>query len=70
VAKNRRVATKSAHEEAQAIKAQNKLSDLAAHSRITDTQVLDQKKAVIQAAMERARLRKASNPLGSKDAKG
>jgi electron transport complex protein RnfB len=70
VAKNRRVATKSAHEAAQAIKAQNKLNDLAAHSRITDSEVLDQKKAVIQAAMERARLRKASNPLGSKDAKG
>ena len=70
VAKNRRTATKSVHEAAQAIKAQNKLSDLAAHSRITDTQVLDQKKAVIQAAMERARLRKASNPLGPKDAKG
>jgi electron transport complex protein RnfB len=70
VAKNRRASTKSAHEAAQAIKAQNKLSDLAAHSRITDSEVLDQKKAVIQAAMERARLRKASNAHGPKDAKG
>ena len=61
-AKQRRVATQSAHEAAQAAKAQHKLSDLAAHSRITDTNVLDQKKAVIQAAMERARQRKALKP--------
>jgi hypothetical protein len=33
---------------------------MAAHSRITDPAVLDHKKAVILAAMERARLRKAS----------
>jgi electron transport complex protein RnfB len=66
-AKNRRAATQSAHEAAQTTKAQNKLNDLAAHSRITDPQVLDQKKAVIQAAMERARLRKASNANGPTD---
>jgi electron transport complex protein RnfB len=66
-AKNRRAATKSAHDTAQTTKAQNKLNDLAAHSRITDPQVLDQKKAVIQAAMERARLRKASNANGPTD---
>ena len=61
-AKQRRAATQSAHEAAQAAKAQHKLSDLAAHSRITDTNVLDQKKAVIQAAMKRARQRKALKP--------
>ena len=68
VAKNRRAFTQSAHEAAQDIKAQNKLSDLSAHSRITDPQVLDQKKAVIEAAMERARLRKASSAPNTKDA--
>lgn len=36
-------------------KAQTKLQDLAAHSRITDPQVLDKKRAVIEAALARAR---------------
>ena len=48
------------HSAAKAAQAQDKLADMAAHSRITDLAVLDHKKAVILAAMERARLRKAS----------
>ncbi len=36
-------------------KAQTKLDDLAAHSRIIDPQVLDKKRAVIEAALARAR---------------
>lgn len=36
-------------------KAQTKLADLAAHSRHTDPVVLDQKRAIIQAALDRAR---------------
>lgn len=38
-------------------KAQAKLEDLAAHSRITDPVVLDKKRAVIEAALARARAR-------------
>lgn len=56
----RRASAKKAHSAAKAAQAQDKLSDMAAHSRITDPDVLDHKKAVILAAMERARLRKAS----------
>lgn len=56
----RRARTKAAQTEAKAAQAQEKLADLAAHSRITDPVVLDRKKAVILAAMERARQRKAS----------
>ncbi len=56
----RRASTKTAHTAAKAAQAQDKLADMAAHSRITDPAVLDHKKAVILAAMERARLRKAS----------
>ncbi len=39
-------------------KAQMKLQDLAAHSQITDPQVLDKKRAVIEAALARARAKK------------
>lgn len=56
----RRASAKLAHSAAKAAQAQDKLADMAAHSRITDPAVLDHKKAVILAAMERARLRKAS----------
>jgi electron transport complex protein RnfB len=56
----RRTSAKAAHSAAKAAQAQDKLADMAAHSRITDPAVLDHKKAVILAAMERARLRKAS----------
>lgn len=54
----RRTSTKAAHTASKAAQAQEKLADMAAHSRITDPAVLDHKKAVILAAMERARLRK------------
>ena len=56
----RRASAKKAHSAVKAAQAQDKLADMAAHSRITDPAVLDHKKAVILAAMERARLRKAS----------
>ena len=59
-AKTRRASAKLAHSVVKAAQAQDKLADMAAHSRITDPAVLDHKKAVILAAMERARLRKAS----------
>lgn len=39
-------------------KAQAKLADLAAHSRLADPAVLDKKRAVIEAALERARARR------------
>ena len=58
-AKTRRASAKKAHSAVKAAQAQDKLADMAAHSRITDPAVLDHKKAVILAAMERARLRKA-----------
>ena len=41
-------------------KAQAKLADLAAHSQHTDPQVLDQKRKVIEAALERARLKRCA----------
>jgi len=59
-ATERRADMKVAHTAAKAGQAQEKLADLAAHSRISDPVVLDHKKAVILAAMERARQRKAS----------
>ncbi len=43
-------------------KAQAKLADLSAHSQHTDPQVLDQKRAVIEAALTRARVKRAQNP--------
>jgi len=56
----RRVNTKVAHSAAKTAQAQEKLADLAAHSCISDPAVLDHKKAVILAAMERARQRNAT----------
>jgi electron transport complex protein RnfB len=41
-------------------KARTKLADLAAHSQHTDPQVLDQKRKVIEAALERARLKRCA----------
>ncbi len=58
-ATTRRSHTRAAHSAAKAAQAQDKLENLAAHSQITDAAVLDHKKAVILAAMERARQRKA-----------
>jgi Na+-translocating ferredoxin:NAD+ oxidoreductase subunit B len=57
-ATTRRASAKAAHSAAKAAQAQDNLADLAAHSRITDPTVLDHKKSVILAAMERARQRK------------
>jgi len=59
-ATTRRASTKAARTAAKAAQAQEKLADLAAHSRISDPIVLDHKKAVILAAMERARQRKGT----------
>jgi electron transport complex protein RnfB len=46
------------HSQRQQALAQTKLADLAAHSRITDPVVLDQKRAIIEAAMARARAKR------------
>lgn len=43
-------------------KARTKLADLASHSQHTDPLVLDKKRAVIEAALERARARRDANP--------
>ena len=43
-------------------KATSKLSDLGAHSQHTDPAVLDKKRAVIEAALTRAREKRAGNP--------
>ena len=48
------------HDERLAAKAQTKLADLASHSQHTDPAVLDAKRAVIEAAMQRARAKRAS----------
>ncbi len=48
------------HEERLAGKARAKLADLAAASRHTDPEILDRKRAVIEAALERARARKSA----------
>ncbi|MCU0761632.1 MAG: electron transport complex subunit RsxB [Hydrogenophaga sp.] len=49
---------KQEHDERLEAKARLKLSDLAAHSQHTDAGVLDRKRAVIEAALERARARR------------
>ena len=54
------------NDERLASKAQAKLADLAAASRHTDPQVLAQKRAVIEAALERARAKKIA-PVPPKD---
>lgn len=46
------------HDQRQQAKARMKLADLAAHSQHTDPAVLDQKRAVIEAALARARARR------------
>lgn len=54
---------REAQEQAQRLqaKAEHKLADLAAHSQHTDPVILDQKKAIIQAALERARAKRREN---------
>jgi electron transport complex protein RnfB len=60
-----RLAT-SAEQNAQRLmdEARDKLSDLAAHSQITDPAELERKKAVIAAALERAQARRARPESG------
>ncbi|MFZ3219024.1 MAG: electron transport complex subunit RsxB [Rhodoferax sp.] len=50
------------HEQKRQALAQAKLADLAAHSRITDTGVLDQKRSIIEAALARARAKRDADP--------
>ena len=49
------------HDVRLAAKAADKLADLAAHSKITDEAVLDKKRAVIEAALERARAKRQAS---------
>jgi len=56
-ATTRRVATLATHRSSKAAQAQDKLANMAAHSRITDPDELARKKAFIEAAMARARQR-------------
>jgi Na+-translocating ferredoxin:NAD+ oxidoreductase subunit B len=53
---------KQENDERLALEAQAKLDDLPASSCITDPQVLDRKRAVIEAALARARARRAERP--------
>ena len=53
------------HNQKHQAQVQTKLADLAAHSRITDPAVLDHKRAIIEAAMARARSKRT--PDTSKD---
>ena len=50
---------KQEHDARLEAKAQDKLTDLAAHSQITDASQLDKKRAVIEAALARARARRS-----------
>ena len=54
--------TKVEHANKQHAEVQAKLTDLAGHSRITDPAVLDQKRAMIEAAMAQARSKRATDP--------
>jgi electron transport complex protein RnfB len=54
----RLVREKQEHEKRLEAKAREKLSDLAEHSQITDPALLDKKRAVIEAALTRARARR------------
>ena len=58
-ATSRRADTLAAHRSSKAAQAQDKLANMAAHSRITDPAELVRKKAFIEAAMARARQRKS-----------
>lgn len=50
------------HDAQQSALAQMKLADLAAHSRIEDPKVLEHKRAIIEAAMARARAKRQADP--------
>ncbi|MES2951552.1 MAG: electron transport complex subunit RsxB [Pseudomonadota bacterium] len=53
--------TKTEHDQKLQAEAQAKLADLASHSRITDPKVLDHKRAIIEAAMARARAKREAD---------
>lgn len=59
----RRQRESQVHDSKMAELAQKKLSDLSAHSRITDPQLLDHKRSIIEAAMARARAKRAGNDI-------
>lgn len=63
--RQRRAADAEANAERLQKKAEMKLADLAAHSQHTDPVILDQKRRVIEAALERARAR--NNQGGGRD---
>jgi Na+-translocating ferredoxin:NAD+ oxidoreductase subunit B len=58
---------KADNDERLAAKAQAKLADLAAHSQITDPAALDAKRAVIEAALQRARAARQPTPAQPPD---
>jgi len=60
----RSVRLQAEHDQRLASKAEAKLADLAAHSRHTDPATLDRKRAVIEAALARARAKAATPPPG------
>jgi electron transport complex protein RnfB len=57
----RRKQNKHSNERKLEILAQAKLSDLAGHSKITDTRVLDSKRSIIEAALASARAKRDAN---------
>ena len=59
----RRIRETNENDDRLAKKAQLKLSDLAAHSQHTDPAVLDKKRAVIEAALQRARAKRDGTAL-------
>jgi electron transport complex protein RnfB len=58
---------KAENDERLAAKAEAKLADLAAHSHVTDPATLDAKRAVIEAALKRARAARAPAPTPPPD---
>jgi electron transport complex protein RnfB len=58
----REIRAKEEHAQRQQAQVQAKLADLAGHSRITDPAVLDRKRAIIEAAMARARSKRTADP--------
>ena len=63
--RTRRLRLAQAHDDRLKDKAEAKLADLAAHSRHTDPATLDKKRAVIEAALARARAKRANTVDGA-----
>jgi electron transport complex protein RnfB len=61
VSVRRRERFEAEHQQKQAALAQAKLANLAAHSQVTDPVLLDKKRAMIEAAMARAKAKRAGN---------